>query len=51
MEDKKIDVIHYHKMLFITNAIEDGWSEKKRIAYMFFQKNTTINERFTKKNI
>ena len=30
MEDSKIDTLHYHKMLFITNAIEDGWSVKKK---------------------
>lgn len=45
MEDSKIDTVHYHKMLFITNAIEDGWSVKKKDSvYVFSKKHNNQRE-------
>ena len=36
----KIDNIKFQKMLFLFNAIEEGWSIKKKIIHMYFQKIT-----------
>lgn len=38
MEDSKIDIIKYRKMLFIFNAIEDGWRVKKKNNDFIFDK-------------
>jgi len=38
-ETKKIDYLQYQKMLFIYNALEDGWSIKKRQKSFIFTKN------------
>lgn len=35
----KIDVIKFQKMLLLFNAIEDGWTIKKRNASYVFSKN------------
>jgi hypothetical protein len=37
--DIKIDKTRFHKMLFIFNAINDGWSIKKRNDSYIFSKN------------
>jgi len=38
-ENKKMDYIEYQKMLFICNALDDGWSVKKRQKSFIFTKN------------
>ena len=35
---QKIDNIEQHKMIFILNALENGWSIKKNKKKYFFQK-------------
>lgn len=41
----KIDPIKFQKMLFIYNAIEDGWSlKKKNDSYIFSKKNNNKKE-------
>ena len=42
----KIDPIKFQKMLFIYNAIEDGWSlKKKNDSYIFSKKNKSRQEK------
>lgn len=46
-EDKnfKIEPIKFQKMIFIYNAIEDGWSlKKKKDCYIFTKKNNNKKE-------
>ena len=38
-ENKKIDIIKLHKMAFIYNALEDGWTIKKNNNNYIFTKN------------
>ena len=41
----KIDSIKFQKMLFIYNAIEDGWNvKKKNNCYVFTKKNNNKKE-------
>ena len=41
----KIEKKEYHKMYFITKAIEDGWTVKKRDdSYIFIKKNENKKE-------
>ena len=41
----KIDPIKFQKMLFIFNAVEDGWSLKKKDdSYIFTKKNNNKKE-------
>lgn len=39
LENVKIDAIEFQKMLFLFNAIEQGWSVKKRGESFIFSKN------------
>ncbi|MBT6143599.1 hypothetical protein HOH51_03755 [bacterium] len=42
---RQIEKREYHKMYFITNAIENGWSVKKRNdSYIFTKKNENKKE-------
>jgi|TARA_B100000035_G_scaffold87936_1_gene73909 hypothetical protein len=42
---KQIEKKEYHKMHFITNAIENGWTVKKRNdSYIFIKKNENKKE-------
>ena len=36
---KTIDNIHFQKMMFLYNALEQGWTIKKREGSYFFSKN------------
>ena len=47
----KIDKPMFQKMLFITNALEKGWSVKKQTILIFLQKNTKTVEKYFKKII
>ena len=38
-DDFKVDVIKFQKMIFLFNAIEDGWSIKKKNNSYIFSKN------------
>lgn len=38
-ENKKVDIIKLHKMAFIYNALEDGWTIKKNNNNYIFTKN------------
>ena len=35
----KIDKIKFHKMIFLFNAVNEGWTIKKRDSSYFFTKN------------
>jgi|TARA_B100001173_G_C16029199_1_gene565703 hypothetical protein len=42
---RQIEKKEYHKMFFITKAIEDGWTVKKRNdSYIFIKKNENKKE-------
>lgn len=46
-DNMHIDRKQFQKMIFITNAIEDGWSVKKRRnSYFFFKKHENRREIF-----
>ena len=48
MEHNKIDMIKYRKMLFIFNAIEDGWCvKKKKNDFIFTKKHNGETKIFT----
>ena len=39
------------KIIFISNAIDDGWTVKKEMNYIFFQDIKVRKNKFMKKNI
>ena len=45
------DKIIYHKMTFIMNALEKGWSVKKKMMNIFFRRNTKIVVKYLKNHI
>jgi len=43
----KVDLIKFHKMAFLFNALEDGWTiQKKEKAYIFSKKHEGKKEVF-----
>ena len=51
LEELKVDVVKFHKMLLLFNAVEKGWTLKKRSdSYVFTKahegKNEVIHESY-----
>lgn len=47
---ENIDRVHYHKMQFIMNALNEGWSVKKKSeTYVFTKKHEGKKEVFNNK--
>ena len=43
---KKISNIEQHKMIFIFNALENGWTIKKKMKNIFLKGNIITKRRF-----
>jgi hypothetical protein len=43
---KNIDNIKLKKMVFLFNAINDGWTIKKQNGSYIFQKNTKVKKKY-----
>ena len=44
----KVDVIKFQKMIFLYNAIDQGWSVKNETIHIYLQKTTKAKKRFLK---
>ena len=42
----EVDFMKFHKMAFIFNALDNGWTIKKRKMHIYFLKNMKVRKKY-----